>query len=91
MSYVVHGPIDHYICFFQVSFSDHNLSVVPHHRSWWGCHKLFTFSSSSLQPQGLFQPSLAQSILGLRGSNLVQMKPLPTFPMGDDYEIPGKH
>ena len=54
----------------QVSFSDHNLFVV-HRRC---CRKLFTFSSSSPEPLGQFQPNMAQSILGLRGFKFVQMK-----------------
>ena len=37
---------------------DHNLSVVRR------CRKLFTFSSSSPEPLGQFQPNLSQSILG---------------------------
>ena len=41
----------------QVSFSDRLLSVCP------PVHKLFTFSSSSQEPLGQFQPTLAQSIL----------------------------
>ena len=50
----------------QVSFSDQNLSVVRRCRR---CRrrrrrKLFTFSSSSPEPMGRFQPNLAQSILG---------------------------
>ena len=58
----------------QVSFSDHlssvvclsvclsvRLSVCP------SVCKLFTFSSSSPEPLGQFQPYLAQSILGWRG------------------------
>ena len=48
----------------QVSFSDQKLSIVRR-RCWRRCrHKLFTFSSSSPEPQGQFQPNLAQSILG---------------------------
>ena len=45
----------------QVSFSDHNLSVVRRCRRW-RC-KLFTFLSSPPEPLGQFQPNLAQSIL----------------------------
>ena len=49
------------------------------HRLKWAflikiCHKLFTFSSSSPEPLGQFQPKLAQSILGWRGFKFVQMK-----------------
>ena len=54
----------------QVSFSDHNLSVVRRRRRRrrWRCRcKLFTFSSSSPEPLGQFQPNLAQSILVQRG------------------------
>ena len=55
----------------QVSFSDHNLSVVCRCRR---CCKLFTFSSSSQEPQGRFQPNLAQSTTRWRGFKFVQMK-----------------
>ena len=54
----------------QVSFSDQNLSVVRRRRRCrccrrrHRCRKLFTFSSSSPEPLGQFQPNLAQSILG---------------------------
>ena len=53
----------------QVSFSDQNLSVVRRRcrcrrRRRRRCFKLFTFSSSSQEPLGQFQPNLAQSILG---------------------------
>ena len=49
----------------QVSFSDQNLSVVRRCSSCsWHCRKLFTFSSSSPEALGQFQPNLAQSILG---------------------------
>ena len=40
----------------QVSFSDHNLSVV-HHR-WLRQSKLFTFSSSSPELLGQLQPNI---------------------------------
>ena len=57
----------------QVSFSDQNLSVVRPCRCC--CRrKLFTFSSSSPEPLGQFQPNLAQSILGWMGFKFVQMK-----------------
>ena len=58
----------------QVSFSDHNLYVVGHHCCRWCRRKLFTFSSSSPEPLGQFQPNLAQSILRWRGFKFVQMK-----------------
>ena len=48
----------------QVSFSDQNLSVVRRRCCCWRCRKLFTFSSSSPEILGLFQPNLAQRILG---------------------------
>mgnify|MGYP003690877341 CR=1 FL=1 len=49
----------------QVSFSDHNLSVVRRrHCRRWRCRKLYTVSSSSPEPLGQFQPNLAQSIFG---------------------------
>ena len=53
----------------QVSFSDQNLSVVCRRcrrrrcRRCRRCRKLFTFSSSSPEPLGQFQPNLAQSII----------------------------
>ena len=46
----------------QVSFSDQNLSIVRR-RCCCRCRNLFTFSSSSPEPLGQFQPNLAQSIL----------------------------
>ena len=45
----------------QVSFSDH---VVRRLSVRLSVCKLFTFSSSSPEPLGQFQPNLAQSILG---------------------------
>ena len=49
----------------QVSFSDQNLSIVCRRcRSCSLCRKLFTFSSSSPEPLGKFQPNLAQIIFG---------------------------
>ena len=42
----------------QVSFSDQILSVVRRRRC---CRKLFTFSFSSPEPRGHFQPNLARS------------------------------
>ena len=53
----------------QMSFSDQNLSVVRRCR-----RKLFTFSSSTPDSLGKFQPNLAQSILGCRGFNFIQIK-----------------
>ena len=59
----------------QVSFSDHNLSVVRQRCCCCCCRrKLFTFSSSSPKPLGKFQPNLVQSILGWRGLKFIQMK-----------------
>ena len=55
----------------QVSFSDHNLSVVR--RRFRRSRILFIFSSSQ-EPQGQFQPNLVQSILGWRGFRLIEMK-----------------
>ena len=49
----------------QLSFSNWNLSVVWRCSS---CHKLFTFSSSSPEPLGQFQPNLSQTFLGEGGS-----------------------
>ena len=48
----------------QVSFSDQNLSAVRRRcrRCRRRCRKLFTFSSSSPEQLGQFQPNLAQSI-----------------------------
>ena len=43
------------------------------------CCKLFTFSSSSPEPLGQFQPNLAQSILRWNGFKFVQMKDSPFF------------
>ena len=61
----------------QVSFSDHNLSVVRcrcccrlGHRC--SCCKLFTFSSSS--PEPLYQPNLEKSLFGWWEFKSIQMK-----------------
>ena len=51
---------------FLITFSDHLSSVVCLSVCPSVC-KLFTFSSSSPEPLGQFQPNLAQSILGSRG------------------------
>ena len=72
----------------QVSFSDQNLSVVRRCRRCRCCHcrrKLFKFSSSSPEPLGLFQPNLAQSILGWRGFKFVQMKGPALFQGEEDF------
>ena len=53
----------------QVSFSDRLLSVVC-----LSVCKLFTFSTSSPEQRGQFEPNLSQSILGWRGFKFVQMK-----------------
>ena len=55
----------------QVSFSDHNLSVVCRRG-----HILFTFSSST-EPRSQFVPNVAQSILEWSKFTLVQMKAPP--------------
>ena len=47
----------------QVSFSYQNLSIIRRRWRRWRCHKFFTFSFSSPEPLGQFQPNLAQSIL----------------------------
>ena len=60
----------------QVSFSDQNLSVVH-----CCCRKLFTFSSSSPEPPGQFQPDLTQSILGWRGLKFFKWR-TPPFSKG---------
>ena len=57
----------------QVSFSDRLSSGVCPSVCLSVC-KLFLFSTSSQEPLGQFQPNLAQSILGWRGFNFVQMK-----------------
>ena len=61
----------------QVSFSDHLSSVVCLSVCLsvrLSVCKLFTFSSSSTEPLGQFQPNLAQNILWWRGFKFVQMK-----------------
>ena len=63
----------------QVRFFDHLSSVVCLSVRPSVC-KLFTFSSSSPEPLGQFQPNLAQSILGWRGFKFVQMKGPALFP-----------
>ena len=68
-----------------MSFSDHKMSVVRRCRRCrrcWRCRKLFTFSSSSPEPLGQFQPNLAQCILG-QGFKFLQMKG-PTLFQGDE-------
>ena len=66
----------------QVNFFDQNVSVVRRHR----CRKLFTFSSSSPEPLGQFQPNLTQSILSKWIQVCSNEGPRP-FPRGDNYEI----
>ena len=58
----------------QVSFSDHfsSTSVCP--SAFPSVCKLFTFSSSSPEPLGQFQPNFAQSIIWWRGFKFVQLK-----------------
>ena len=53
------------------------------------CHLsvCFTFSSSSPEPLGQFQPNLAQSIFGWREFKFIQMKGPTLFPRGDNYKI----
>ena len=58
----------------QVSFSDHLSSASVHPSVCPSVCKLFTFSSSSPEPLGQFQPNLAQSILRWRGFKFVHMK-----------------
>ena len=65
-----------------MSFSDQNLSVVRRCR----CRKLFTFSSSSPEPLGQFQPNLAQSMNQVCSNE----GPRP-FPRGDNYELAKIH
>ena len=77
----------------QVSFSDHNLSVVRRFRyrrrrsQHRRCRKLFTFSSSSPESQGIFHPNMAKSILGWMGFKFVQMKGLAFFQGEKNYEM----
>ena len=47
----------------QVSFSDHNLSIV---RCCWRCRKHSTFSSSSPEPLGQFQANLHPWVKGIQ-------------------------
>ena len=80
----------------QVSFSDQNLSVVRRRRRRCRrcrrcCRKLFTFSSSSPDPLGQFQPNLAQSILWWRGFKFVQMKGPAFFKGIYIYEVAKIH
>ena len=71
----------------QVTFPDQNLSIVRVSCCRRCCRKLITFSSSSLEPLGQFQPNLAQSIGGWRWFKFVQMKGHILFSRGDNYEI----
>ena len=59
----------------QVSFSDHLSSVCPSVclSVCLSVCKLFTFSTSSPEPLGQFQPNLAQSILGWRRFKFLEM------------------
>ena len=66
-----------------MSFSDQNLSIVRRCRR----RKLFTFSSSSPEPLGHFQPNLAQSILGCMGFQVCSNEGPCPFSRGDNYEI----
>ena len=68
----------------QVSLYDQILSVVRHFCCC--CRKLFTFSSSSPEPLGWFQPNLVQSIFGWRDTILFKWRARP-FPRGDIFEI----
>ena len=74
----------------QVSLFDHNLSVVRR-LCRCCCFNFFTFSSSYPEQLSKFQPNLAQSILGWREFNFVQMKGPALFSRGDNYEISKKH
>ena len=56
------------------TFFDQNLCVVCHGHCPRRCSKLFTFSSSSPEPLGKFQPNFSQDILGYRGFKFVQIK-----------------
>ena len=55
------------------------------------CHKLFMFSSSSLEPLEQFQPNLAPNIHRWRRFKYEQMKSPRPFPKGDNYEIAKIH
>ena len=71
----------------QVSFSDQNLSVD----CCCGHRKLFTFSSSSQEPLGQFQPNLAQIILWVKGIQLCSNEGSCPFPRGNNYKIAKIH
>lgn len=55
----------------KAEFSDQNLS---------GILKLFTSSTSSVEPPDQFQPNLPQCILGWRGIKYAEMKGNVLFP-----------
>ena len=55
------------------------------------CRKLFTFSSSSQEPMGQFQPNLLQSILGWWGLKFNQNGGHSPFPWGVHYVIANIH
>ena len=55
--------------------------VVVVVRNYWRCRQLFTFSSSSPEPLGQFQPNLAQSILGRREFKFFKWR-VPSFSKG---------
>ena len=73
----------------QVSFSDQNLSIVSRcrrcrSRRCWCCRKLFTFSSSSSEPLGQFQPTWHKASLGKGAQVCSNERPSP-FPRGYNY------
>ena len=51
------------------------------------CLNTFHIFIFFLEPLGLFQPNLAQSILGRRGFKFIQMKDHTLLQGGDNYEI----
>ena len=78
----------------QVSFSDHLSSVVCLSVRLPVCPsvclsvcKLFTFSSSSPEPLGQFQPNLATKHSWVKGIQVCSNEGPRPFPRGDNYEI----
>ena len=76
----------------KVNFSDRLLSVASVHLSIrLSGGKPFTFSSSSPEPLGQFQPNLAQSSRWVKGIQVCSNNWPRPFPRGDNYEIAKIH
>ena len=73
----------------QVSFSDHNLSVVRRCRCrLWHCRKLFIFSSCSPEP---ISTKLGTKHSWVKGTQFCSSEGPGLFPRGGNYEIAKIH